>query len=64
LKKNFIGYHYNYLLKEHREEQETIFKAFSGLQALMNATPALKVAKRPVESYETLVALESNGAAL
>ncbi len=61
--KNFHDTIY-YLLKEHREEQETIFKAFSGLQALMNATPALKVAKRPVESYETLVALESNGAAL
>jgi len=57
---------YGYLLKEHKQEQEINFKAFSGMPALLNGTRAteLKVAKRPVESYESLVVSENGGTIL
>lgn len=55
---------YGYLFKEHKQEQEIIFKAFSGIPALLSGTRTteLKVAKRSVEIYESLVVPESKGA--
>lgn len=55
---------YQYLLKEHREEQKAIAGIFRKVPLLINRSSSVRVSKRPVEMYEAFLNSERNGASV
>ena len=55
---------YKYLLKEHEEEQQIIFKAFSRIPLMVNRASTVDVSKRSVDTYEAYLTGDKKGAAV